>query len=1001
MITKTESARDILEASLEFESSNLTPSRQPFDDRRSSSVSLYPTIESIEDAELDNIEIEEAWEAAGSTSYAATTPVAWHESNSPSLAMVRDSPIVSPLYDQHSPHPHHPPHRPRQLQMLRHRHRGPLPLHLSSPQGSPRLHHHRSKRWSREAEDDDEMLAMKLAAYEGRGSGSQVARMPDHQAAEATIIDHDIHPSDISINVVQAALVGQDYRSYYTSDTTMPMQTSEMEASQLLYSATEALVLDDSTSEITDLDRKPPARDYPPPPPTHNDQRHSSETTYTMSESGIATEATVVDYVEESPSNLSLDAVRAEFVGQDYNAEVEVEESDGRESQNASHTIETELVQGSVEMGRSTTEATVIDSAPMEKATADAWSGAPAEEARVLQDELNIAQNETLEWTGSERNEESFAMASGEVVGISQGEFLEDATQAELIGTDSNLAVAIPTIENQEDFDGHHSSTTQLEDYEILEEISNHGSALEEAQVLPESEVDTIEADSKRSPINVSSRSNGPSNEDQHHTEREAQVVEISEIGHPSEFEDNSFQAELIGTDPNGAIAAQPSENLDQVGDINILPPATPVTILQESTRTTDSDPGDISAFSEHTVQPESGMISDVLDMLFHNSKQGNRREGERLAGSLLPRTLLPYKVNYSENTGSWVTTVNINQDLLEASGEENSKHILAFSVPTKKQALCLARSWAPPKMHPPHSNSQCFICEKQFAVFKRRFNCRNCGVCICNSCSVQWPSRMLPNTYNIKDEATMNVCRTCDWLSTAFRLALLDGDRDKATALHATGNINLTTPFANVKGELFYPVHCAVLGDNLKLLEWLVDENCCPLRSIRVSGSRSKDSSSYTPILTSKGRSPLAIALEKRSIDIVRYLVVTKSMSISAEKLSTKVLSQNLDLVLRMLPDDSLRQQQYPSEDPEVTRNAMLSVESIEDSDSVTAVNDESLQNTTEVLHDACILCLSNNIDCVATPCGHQMCCLECSTNLSRCPVCAVDCTFLRVFRP
>jgi hypothetical protein len=63
----------------------------------------------------------------------------------------------------------------------------------------------------------------------------------------------------------------------------------------------------------------------------------------------------------------------------------------------------------------------------------------------------------------------------------------------------------------------------------------------------------------------------------------------------------------------------------------------------------------------------------------------------------------------------------------------------------------------------------------------------------------------MLPMTYNIKREGTIiNVCKACDWLCSAFRLALINGDYDKAIALYETGNLNdLTTPFANVKEEL------------------------------------------------------------------------------------------------------------------------------------------------------------------------------------------------------
>lgn len=168
------------------------------------------------------------------------------------------------------------------------------------------------------------------------------------------------------------------------------------------------------------------------------------------------------------------------------------------------------------------------------------------------------------------------------------------------------------------------------------------------------------------------------------------------------------------------------------------------------------------------------------------------------------PRALLPSSVIYNETSESWVATINTNQKALDNKNvQESSKALRAFSVPTKKQAMCLAMAWSPPRMYPFESNPQCFICQHQFAVFRRHCHCRNCGVCICNSCAVQWPSRMLPETYNIKNEDMLNICNACDWLCSAFRRALQQGDADKAIALHATGNVNLTTPFANIKGEV------------------------------------------------------------------------------------------------------------------------------------------------------------------------------------------------------
>lgn len=133
----------------------------------------------------------------------------------------------------------------------------------------------------------------------------------------------------------------------------------------------------------------------------------------------------------------------------------------------------------------------------------------------------------------------------------------------------------------------------------------------------------------------------------------------------------------------------------------------------------------------------------------------------------------------------------------------EASKSLRAFSVVTEKQATCLAKAWSPPTMHPFSKHPACHICSSKFAVFHRPCHCRNCGICVCTNCVLPWPSKMVPETYNIKKESFVNTCKGCDWLCTSFRLALLEGDMDKAIALHSTGNVNLVTPFANVKGEL------------------------------------------------------------------------------------------------------------------------------------------------------------------------------------------------------
>ena len=189
----------------------------------------------------------------------------------------------------------------------------------------------------------------------------------------------------------------------------------------------------------------------------------------------------------------------------------------------------------------------------------------------------------------------------------------------------------------------------------------------------------------------------------------------------------------------------------------------------------------------------------------------------------------------------------------------------------------------------------------------------------------------MVPETYLNKKGNFVHVCRSCDWLSTSFRVALLEGDLDQSVAIHGIGNVNLHTPFCNVKGELFYPVHCAVLGGNIRCLKFLVDIHCCPIKSVRVSSNG--NSGKFTPIVTSKGRSLLGIAMEKENIEMIRYLVLQKGAILSGEMdITPDMLARNLENVLRMIPEDavlsgapSLASQSNRTRDCSSRRNANL----------------------------------------------------------------------------
>lgn len=97
------------------------------------------------------------------------------------------------------------------------------------------------------------------------------------------------------------------------------------------------------------------------------------------------------------------------------------------------------------------------------------------------------------------------------------------------------------------------------------------------------------------------------------------------------------------------------------------------------------------------------------------------------------------------------------------------------------------------------------------------------------------------------------------------------------------------------------YPIHVAVSSGNLKVVQWLCSDRYCPLRSTRKRGKTKEG-----PILSSKGRSPLALALMDQKLDIVRYLVADKQMSFFEEKgLTTATALANFTSMLRMLPRD------------------------------------------------------------------------------------------------
>ncbi len=338
-------------------------------------------------------------------------------------------------------------------------------------------------------------------------------------------------------------------------------------------------------------------------------------------------------------------------------------------------------------------------------------------------------------------------------------------------------------------------------------------------------------------------------------------------------------------------------------------------------------------------------------------------------------RNLLATSVYHNQATGIWITTINMSQK--ETVNKSNAaKYLKAFSFQTEREAresgrwcaehfsllnvplycflltylnsIYLAYANAPAKMAPYDENPFCFICSAQFSVFKRASHCRNCGVCVCNGCTTSWSKVCIPETYNIKGETTIKVCKSCDSLSKIFKRSILESNYDDAITVYNTGNINLRCPFMTSKGsEAMLPIHCAAEGGSLEILQWLVEIHFCPLKRIRTS-NRNKSQHTDELITTSKGRSVLEIAMANQNVDILRYLVNDKNVDVTGVK-DLGIALKALEAVLRAPPyieNDGSAGQLTPAqrlaETPEVERTTRIenglpsfAISGIDDTDS------------------------------------------------------------------
>jgi len=233
-------------------------------------------------------------------------------------------------------------------------------------------------------------------------------------------------------------------------------------------------------------------------------------------------------------------------------------------------------------------------------------------------------------------------------------------------------------------------------------------------------------------------------------------------------------------------------------------------------------------------------------------------------------RVLHEFSVHYSVPTSSWITRISFSVD-------QNKRKCLSFSFATETDARKFGKAYSPPKKVT--GEPRCACCTIKYG--SPLSNCVNCGVQMCVNCSRRWGVGMVPKTYLYgKKHApsnTVRVCKSCDWVSNAFCMALLQGQHNNAVLIHAKGNINLRCTFADIQQEAMFPLHCAVMGGNLDLVKWLVDAHGCPL-SVR----RSPVSGTLQSIQTSEKRTLMDLAMTGRpKIDILQYLV-GKNLSVS-----------------------------------------------------------------------------------------------------------------------
>jgi len=220
------------------------------------------------------------------------------------------------------------------------------------------------------------------------------------------------------------------------------------------------------------------------------------------------------------------------------------------------------------------------------------------------------------------------------------------------------------------------------------------------------------------------------------------------------------------------------------------------------------------------------------------------------------------------------------------------------------------------------------------------------------------------------------------------------------------------------------------------------------------LSPIRRSTSHVFTPtIKTSKGRSVIDLAAEAKNIDIMTYLVSEKGVSVyelndkdlalgalEAAILAGKTTSCAPTEEAKMVPCKVNHPKEIQSNNfekklpmklpvtiksPERTNIVNLATiplppkqyrilverdthgglynragcdEESEDEERADLSDEESIST---VVPDTCVMCNKAEVNCIAMPCGHQVCCSTCSGPLVSCPHCHDQSYFLQIFQP